>query len=83
MLTKNHRARRAIKVENGIAAELEFAHKTKLSMKNSVNTILKKNRKSINIFKFYVQWKLKKAKKFVTLFFKSFKIILRPFITIF
>lgn len=39
--TPNHKARRAIKVVNGIAAELLLPHKIKFITKNNPNTTLK------------------------------------------
>ena len=41
MATRNHNANNATKVPNGIAAELEFIHNTKLRTKNKMNTNLK------------------------------------------
>lgn len=39
--TRNHKANKATKVPNGIAAELELAHRTKFNTKNKPNTKLK------------------------------------------
>jgi hypothetical protein len=38
--TRNHKAKSAIKVPKGIAAELEFIQSTKFKIKNSANTNL-------------------------------------------
>lgn len=39
--TQNHNTNKAIRVENGIAAELSLAQRTKFIMKNKQNTTLK------------------------------------------
>lgn len=41
--TQNHNTSNAIRVENGIAAELSLAQSTKFIMKNKQNTTLKNN----------------------------------------
>lgn len=47
--TQNHRTNKAINVENGIAAELCLAQRTKFITKNKQNTTLKKKHNEIKI----------------------------------